>query len=388
MSIASEIFAAGGAAASTPTSPLVSYALQGLRQCWMPPLGRYSYRFRFDVADQRNESRPETDAFYTLNVLLGLSKLSGAADCEYLDLKTTYDGCCDELRSPRSRTYGFGMALWVAARLGIGAPGWLIDRVAAILADRRTLHRASAQDVGMLLSGTTAMALQESGRWRVAADTLGLHLREHYCDSGSQLFHNQSIGYRRRFSSFASQVYSILALYQFGEAFGADWAVDLANRAAHQMVRLQGPRGEWGWFYYVPQAQIVDFYEIYAVHQHGMAPAFLHHAVKHGVPGAREALVKGFLWLFHDNEMAVSMLRPEERMFYRSQVREGELSSPQRRVRRSIVNTLFGRSDTVGKHRGLILRPECRSYELGWILWSFGGRNDYPELTDRAEFAI
>jgi hypothetical protein len=29
---------------------------------------------------------------------------------------------------------------------------------------------------------------------------------------------------------------------------------------------------------------------------------------------------------------------------------------------------------------------EVRSYELGWILWSFGGRRDFPELTDRPEF--
>jgi hypothetical protein len=28
-----------------------------------------------------------------------------------------------------------------------------------------------------------------------------------------------------------------------------------------------------------------------------------------------------------------------------------------------------------------------RSYEFGWLLWSFGGREDYPELTRRAEFA-
>ena len=30
---------------------------------------------------------------------------------------------------------------------------------------------------------------------------------------------------------------------------------------------------------------------------------------------------------------------------------------------------------------------ECRPYEFGWLLWSFGGRSDYPELTQRAEFA-
>jgi hypothetical protein len=180
----------------------------------------------------------------------------------------------------------------------------------------------------------------------------------------------------------------MLALYHFGEAFGRDWAVDLASEAAAQMIALQGPRGEWGWFYYVPQAQVVDFYEIYAVHQHGMAPAFLHHAVAHGVPGARDALVKGFQWLFGDNEMGISMLRSGERMFYRSQARAGELDSTRRRARRSIVNAALGRSDPVGSHRGLVLRKECRSYELGWILWSFGGRSDYAELTECREFAV
>ena len=154
------------------------------------------------------------------------------------------------------------------------------------------------------------------------------------------------------------------------------------------MITLQGPRGEWGWFYYVPRGQIVDFYEIYSVHQHGMAPAFLHPAVAHGVPGAREALVRGFLWLFQHNEMGISMIRPNEKMFYRSQARAGEINSIRRRILRSIANAALGQSDTVGNHRGMVLRNECRSYELGWILWSFGERNDYCELTERPEFTV
>jgi hypothetical protein len=36
---------------------------------------------------------------------------------------------------------------------------------------------------------------------------------------------------------------------------------------------------------------------------------------------------------------------------------------------------------------GLELRRECRSYELGWILWSFGQRSDLPELTHHEMFA-
>ena len=34
----------------------------------------------------------------------------------------------------------------------------------------------------------------------------------------------------------------------------------------------------------------------------------------------------------------------------------------------------------------LELRLECRSYELGWILWSFGQRSDFPELTHNEMF--
>jgi hypothetical protein len=371
-----------------PRVPLVSYAIEGLRRCWMPALGRYSYRFRFDVPEPCNESLPESEAFYTLNVLLGLSRLEGPGGWEYIDLKTTYFRCCDELRSPTSRIYRLGMALWVAARFDLEPPEWLVKRVDATLAEERKLPRLTAQDVGMLLSGCTALAVRESRRWRTAAESLCLAIRERYWDSDSHLFYNQNIGYRRRFSSFASQVYSILSLYQFAETFSVDWALTLANRAAQRMIELQGPRGEWGWFYYVPAGKIADFYEIYSVHQHGMAPAFLHHAVEHGVPGARQALRKGFLWLFNNNEMAVSMLRPNERMFYRSQLRKAEQESAWRRFRRGIGNAALGRSDHVSNHRGLVLRPECRSYELGWILWSFGACNDYPELTQRAEFSV
>jgi hypothetical protein len=352
----------------------------------MPDRERYSYRFRFDHAAP-NESIPVRDAFYTLNVLLGLSQCPAAAGFDYLDISRVYDGCCDELRCAGVRTYMLGMALWTGTRLDIAPPGPLIDRVEAILANPRALQRSTAQDVGMLLSGATAMGAKDGSAWRAKAEMLARHLEKHYCDPGTYIFYNQGVGYRRRFSSFASQVYSMLALYQFGETFGQEWAIALANEAVARVIALQGPRGEWGWFYYAPRGQVVDFYDIYSVHQHGMAPAFLHHAVAHGVPGAREALVKGFQWLFRGNEMGASMLRPGEGMFYRSQARERELSSTASRARRSIINAVRGRSDAPTNHRQLVLRQECRSYELGWILWSFGARSDYPELTERPEFA-
>jgi hypothetical protein len=374
--------------ATPPVCPLVSYAIAGLQRCWMPARRRYSYRFRFDITEPQNQSVPVGGAFYTLNVLLGFSRLPRLQGCEYVDLRETYAECCRELLSSKARNYMLGMALWVGAELDLEPPTLLIERISAICASHVALSRSTAQDIGMLLSGVTAMALGERGKWLTAAEMLAAHLQQHHYSAESGLFYNQAKGYRRNFSSFASQVYSILALYQFGEGLGRDWAIDIANRAAARIIGLQGPRGEWGWFYYVPRAQVIDFYEVYSVHQHGMAPAFLHHAVAHGVPYARDALVAGFRWLFGDNEMGVSMLRPNERMFYRSQVRAGEPGSARRRMSRSLINAALGRSDRPEGHRGLILREECRSYELGWILWSFGGRDDFSELTNHREFAV
>jgi hypothetical protein len=370
----------------SPTpSPLVAYALDGLRQCWMPELGRYSHRYCFDT-EAPNESVPPSDIFYTLNVLLGFSRLPEAVTRAEIDAAAVFEGCCRGAATVPLRVYGYGMALWAGAALGIAASGALADRVRTMLADDDVLARMTAQDLGMTIAGLTAQSTA-SAEWRVVADRLALRLRDRYHDPGSRLFYNQPTGLRRAFSSFASQVYSLLALYQYGETFSHDWAIGLANQAAAALIGLQGRRGEWGWFYYVPQRRVVDFYEVYSVHQHGMAPAFLHHAARHGVAGAREALVGGFNWLFGDNEMGVSMLRPAERMFYRSQLRRGELDGAWRRGLRSVANAALHRADAVERHSGLVLRRECRSYELGWILWSFGGRDDYSELTHRPEFS-
>jgi len=367
-------------------SPLVAYALGGLRRCWMTTEGRYSHRYRFD-REQPNESIPQSDIFYTLNILLGFSRLSEPARRAEGDTAAVYEGCCRAAATLPVRIYTFGMALWAGAALDLAVPGPLVDRIRAILAEDGAQSRMTAQDLGMLISGLVAQN-EAGGEWRSTADRLIARLRDRYHEPSSALFYNQAAGLRRSFSSFASQVYSLLALYQYGEAFAQDWPIRLANAAVARIIALQGRRGEWGWFYYVPQGRIVDFYEVYSVHQHGMAPAFLHHAVRHGVAGAREAIVKGFNWLFGGNEMAISMLRPAEQLFYRSQVRSGELDTSWRRVVRSVGNAALHRADRVEHQSGLILRRECRSYELGWILWSWGGREDYPELTQRSEFAV
>ena len=57
-----------------------------------------------------------------------------------------------------------------------------------------------------------------------------------------------------------------------------------------------------------------------------------------------------------------------------------------RRALRAISNSTLGRRSQLIHPSRLQLRLECRSYELGWILWSFGHRTDLPELTHHEMF--
>jgi hypothetical protein len=75
------------------------------------------------------------------------------------------------------------------------------------------------------------------------------------------------------------------------------------------------------------------------------------------------------------------MLVPELGLIIRSHARHGELRSKAKRAARSIVRSFTGGTDKPLGAQHLQLRLECRSYHLGWVIWSFAGRHDLPEIT-------
>jgi hypothetical protein len=117
-----------------------------------------------------------------------------------------------------------------------------------------------------------------------------------------------------------------------------------------------------------------------------MAPAFLQHAERHGVAGARDAIVRGFKWVLGDNQLRQPMVIPQLSLSIRSHVRRGELRTKRSIVVRAILNSMLGTKAALVHSSKLALRLECRSYELGWILWSFGARSDLTELTGHKLF--
>ena len=365
-------------------SPLENYALSGLQKCWMPQHGRWSHIYHLDGRDQPNESLAQSDVFYTLNVLLGISRVSQIPDG--IDVKGTFERNVLQLLSLPVATYAFGMALWAAAELKLEIPQVVVRRIEMLLSDKRNWWNFRAQDLGMILTGVVAQAQAGRKEWYRFAEPLFAFLIEQY-HSASGLFFDGSSGFRRRYASFASQTYLTIACYSYGEFAKNRKSIEIANACVRKLIDLQGPNGEWPWFFDAQSGRVVDYYEIYSVHQYGMAPAFLQYAERHDVRNARDALIKGFKWVLGDNQLARSMLVPDLHLSIRSQVRKHELRTNKLRMARAVTNAVMGRSTGLIDPSGLQIRLECRSYELGWILWSFGNRSDLPELTHHPIFS-
>ncbi len=352
----------------------------------MPEHGRWSHIYHLDGRAQPNESLPESDVFYTLNVLLGFARMAHLSVSHDFNLPEIFRKnviLMTELNSPK---YAYGMALWAAAELQMEIPSATLQRIEKFIQDRSQWPTFRAQDLGMILIGCVEQA-RLCGRRDLGtiADELFAFLDKRYrCSSG--LFFDTARGFRRNFSSFATNTYLTLASYLYAEWSGNQHALDIAKSATRKLIELQGPQGEWPWFFFTPGGRVVDFYEVYAVHQEGMAPAFLECAERHEVAGATAALRRGFEWILGRNQMSRSMLWKEQGMICRSQVRKGELEDRRKRAIRAAVNAVTGRSGSLIDPSKLELRLECRSYELGWILWSFGRRTDLKDIQYHSEF--
>src|SRR5580700_8019319 len=118
-----------------PNAPLIEYALEGLEKCWLPREGRWSHIHHLDGRDRPNESVPESDVFYTLNVLLGMARVDQVP--AGIDLKQIFRRNVIQLLTLPVPKYAFGMAMWTAAELGEELPPSVLSHIEAMLADKR-----------------------------------------------------------------------------------------------------------------------------------------------------------------------------------------------------------------------------------------------------------
>src|SRR3954466_1961952 len=132
-------------------SPLTAYGLAGLRCCWMPELGCWSHKYHLDGRPVPNESRPHSDLYYSMNVLLGLARVRPALAGEAYQVPDLLRSLLQAATRHPMRNGAWGMALWAAAELDLDTPAVAVERIRDLTADQSRLVGWTAQDLGLSL---------------------------------------------------------------------------------------------------------------------------------------------------------------------------------------------------------------------------------------------
>ena len=193
---------------------------------------------------------------------------------------------------------------------------------------------------------------------------------------------------RKCFASFATQVYCSLGLYQYGEAMDDDIAISAANACIARLIALQGPHGEWPWFYSVGRGTALTFTKFTQFTNMAWRRQSLHHAIMHNVLGAREAWSEGFNWIFGENELGQTMLRPELHLIL-DHSDESESVVPEASDSACFEKCTLLAGVTRSVARSLTaLTSRGKSAVTSWVAQFFGhSAVGFHELTDRMEFS-
>lgn len=309
---------------------------------------------------------------YSINTLAGLQR-AVEHDAVGWDVESAIERL---LRGRRATGLGDrGLLLHVLARAGHDEQDRLFAAIERDAAGEDVERRVDLQEICWLVLGLVTYA-----RERSSARAQGLAARlldivdERYGDPRAPLPDFTASRWRRGLVSFGALAYYLMATASYATAFDDERVGQRFRRATSTVLELQGPRGEWPWFIDARQARVLDWYQVYSVHQYAMAMLFLLPARDLGLPGVPAAIERSVRWVLGANELSVSMLCTEPFVIWRSIRRRGRGE----RARRYLRAALPGAGARWADPASLELNRECRSYELGWLLYAWSGRDDVP----------
>jgi hypothetical protein len=172
-----------------------------------------------------------------------------------------------------------------------------------------------------------------------------------------------------------------MALHTYSKLHDDPYTTQLFRELTLRLIQLQGPQGEWAWFYDTVTGKVTDWYQVYSVHQEAMAMLFLLPALDDGLQEAKAAIERSYRWLFGDNQLNVPMMTKEPFFSYRS-IRRKETMESARRILRSAAVSGLGSHAKLASNNRVEINPECRSYEMGWTVFVWANRNDFEEFLD------
>jgi hypothetical protein len=363
--------------------PLLDHCVDALRHMYDEDSGLFSFSTRIVDGSYANSFEGPSVHRYSINTLAGLQRAVQHYGIDW-DFGEALERLLARQRNRIDNVGDRGLLLHVLASSDHDDQDALFRELAQTVADERIHRLLNLQELCWVVLGLVTYAEQrQSDRARALAGRLLDVVAEHYGDPRAPLPDFTASRWRRGFVSFGGISYYLMALSRYGSAF--DDAPVLARfRAGTAVVTgLQGPCGEWPWFIDARRGRILDWYQVYSVHQDSMSMLFVLPALDMGLPGMRETTERSFRWIFGANELGISMVSEDPFLIWRS-IRRRERQERARRYLRSALSVGLARRPQPGQ---LEINRECRSYELGWILFAWSGRTDMPKGGEIADLS-
>ncbi len=326
------------------------------------------------VNDFHNEGKYR----YTVNVFVALQRLEHYSNSPF-DLVKLVDNYVARHLSQDLSVANRGLLLHVLSLMNHKAAREIYHWLSYKLENRAKALRYSLQDIAWSSFGATTYASRlKEGKACDLATKLLSYLRQDFMNPATLLPRNNH-SLRGVFVSFGGIVYYLMALDHFARTFEDDTTITLFKDAVRQVLSLQGEHGEWPWFIDSATGRIMDWYQLYSVHQDAMALLFLLPAFDLGVEGSRAAICRSYKWLLGDNQLRIPLIQERPFIIYRS-IRQKQFAERPMRFKRSIANKTLGRSAQLLDPDALEINKECRSYHLGWIVYVWAGRPDFADF--------
>jgi hypothetical protein len=316
---------------------------------------------------------------YTINSLAGIQRAQMYQSLGW-EMAPIIDGFLALHGSRVANPADNGLLLYLLAVEGHPEAESRLARAERIVTDPLAARRLNLQDLSWLLVGLTKVAeLTGETRATAAAKQCWNVLYQRFCNSSTRLpFYNLG-RYRRGFTSFGGIAYFLWSAFEFARVFNDVRAWTAFQAGVRQVINLQGVRGEWPWFINANNGGVLDWYQLYSVHQDSMSMLFLLPARDAGLPGVEEAIEKSCSWLFGNNELGAVMIVDSPFFIYRS-IRRRERFERGRRYLRALGLEIFGWHQNPQAPSRLEINRECRSYHIGWLLFAWAGRNAHNGL--------
>jgi hypothetical protein len=380
-------------------SDLILRCSELLSHMYDPRSGRFSSSTRLEGSEYSSEFRDPPSMRYSINALLGLARAARAEPLDW-DVPAATELLLRGQGTAPLGTGDAGLALSLLCELRSAHA----DR-AAEDARRRCEHlvehaHAPLQEVCWLLSGLCDHVRLSGDQSSVlAVRRLFGTLRRRYAVQDSLFPRHVIAGPRSGIVSFGGVTYFLRSVKDVAECTNDEYAGAVFRELVLRVIATQGPFGEWPWHYDSRTGRVLEGYEIYAVHQVAMAMLFLLPAMRAGIVEAEPSIRRSYRWILGANELGIPMFHEDPFMPYRSiRRRMGALAPASRsRIQGAARMMERGRAWLLADSRralglparaartsSLEVNSECRSYEVGWMLYVWGGVEDFDEFTNGA----